>query len=64
MPAGNYIYFKNPVYNQFSATVPITAPFMMKSLFSDNSLVVYKRGALSYGNVKTVSNSRAVARRT
>lgn len=64
MPAGNYIYFKNPVYNQFSSTVPITAPFMMKSLFSDNALVVYKPGSLSYGNVKTVSNSRAVARRT
>jgi hypothetical protein len=64
MPTGNYVYFKNPVYNQFSATVPITAPFMMKSLFSDNSLVVYKPGSLSYGNVKTVSNSRAVARRT
>lgn len=68
MSSRGYILFTNPVYNQFSSTVPPnppqTYPWMMKSLFSDNSRVLYKPHSLSSGNVGTVRNSRRVARLT
>jgi len=57
MPSG-YIQFGNPVSMTFSRTVPVTAPFMMKSMFTDNSKVVYKTGSLASGGVGTVVNSR------
>lgn len=61
-----YIYFTQPVKNiptQYPSL--INAPLNMRmSLFSNNSLVYYKPNSLATGTAKTVSNSRAVARRT
>ena len=53
-----HIDFSNPVSMTFSRTVPVTPAFMMKSLFTDNSRVVYKAGSLASGGVGTVTNSR------
>jgi hypothetical protein len=39
-----YVEVRNPVSVKFLNTVPITPVFSMKSLFSDNSRVVYKQG--------------------
>jgi hypothetical protein len=60
-----YIYFSNPVSIANRNVLPVVPWMKMQSLFSDNSLVCYKRGSLaSCGGANTVSNSRAKARRT
>ena len=55
----SYIEFSNPVPMNYSKTVPVTKPypFMMKSLFTDNSQVVYKQGSLASCGVGSVRNS-------
>ena len=45
MPS-SYIEFSNPPSMIYQRTVPVVNPFMMKSLFTDNSRVVYKQGSL------------------
>ena len=67
MPAihsNGYIQFWNPVPAITSKTLPKPRAFMMKSLFSDNSLVCYKPGSLSMGTGGTVRNLSAKSRRT
>lgn len=67
MPSINsngYIQFWNPVPAITSKTLPKTRPFMMKSLFSNNSLVCYKPGSLSMGTGGTVRNLSTKSRRT
>ena len=67
MPALNsngYIQFWNPVPAITSKTLPKPRPFMMKSLFSNNSLVCYKPGSLSMGTGGTVRNLSVKSRRT
>jgi len=67
MPVVNsngYIQFWNPVPAITSKRLPKTRPFMMKSLFSDNSLVCYKPGSLSMGTGGTVRNLSVKSRRT
>jgi len=59
-----YVEVGNPVRVKFSNTVPITHVFGMKSLFSDNSWVVYKQGSLASGGVGTVKNSRHKGKHT
>jgi hypothetical protein len=49
---------------KYQRTIPVVKPFMMKSLFTDNSRVVYKPGSLAPGGVGTVANSRRKARYT
>ena len=61
MPS-SYIEFSNPPSMTYSRTVPIAPAFMMKSLFTDNSRVVYRPGSLAAGGVGTVINSRHKAR--
>ena len=65
MPS-NYIFFTQPVRNipTHSPKLPIVAPFTMKSIFSDNSLVCYKPHSLAPGGVGTVRNVGAKANRT
>ena len=63
MPS-SYIEFSNPPSMKYQRTVPVVKPFMMKSLFTDNSRVVYKQGSLAPGGVGTVANSRRKARYT
>ena len=54
-----YIQFPtNPVKNVTSKTMPMVNTLSMKSLFTDNSKVVYKHGSLAPGGVGTVKNSR------
>lgn len=43
---------------------PAPQPMSMKSLFTDNSRVYYKRGSLASGGVGTVKNSRSKAKHT
>jgi len=62
--SNGYIQFGNPVPNITSKVLPKPRPFMMKSLFSNNSNVVYKAGSLSLGNVGTVRNIGTKSRRT
>ncbi len=38
--------------------------FSRKPLYTNNTLVFYKRGSLASGGVSSVSNSRVKARRT
>jgi len=45
-------------------TVPVPPAFTMKSLFTDNSRVVYKAGSLAPGGVGTVTNSRRKSKYT
>lgn len=54
----NSVLFSNPIKNEFTLT-PINPIFStrMKSLFTDNSIVFYKKGALSSGGIGTVRNS-------
>jgi hypothetical protein len=65
-----YIEFTNPVgiSASFTKNLPVLPPifklYPMKSLFSDNSLVVYKPHSLASGGVGTVKNSRAKAFKT
>lgn len=59
-----YVEVGNPVSVKFSNKVPITPVFSMKSLFSDNSRVVYKQGSLASGGVGTVKNSRHKGKHT
>jgi hypothetical protein len=63
MPS-SYIEFSNPPSMKYSNTVPVVKPFMMKSLFTDNSRVLYKPGSLAPGGVGTVANCRRKARYT
>jgi hypothetical protein len=63
MPS-SYIEFSNPPSMKYQRTVPTVKPFMMKSLFTDNSRVVYKQGSLASGGVGTVSNSRRKSKYT
>jgi hypothetical protein len=58
----SYVEFGSPVSIAYSRTVPITPAFMMKSLFTDNSRVVYKPGSLAAGGVGSVANSRRKSR--
>jgi hypothetical protein len=61
----SYIYFSNPITIQNRNALPVVQPNSMQSLFSDNSLVAYKRGSLaSCGGANTVRNSRAKGRKT
>lgn len=62
--SNGYIQFWNPVPAITSKTLPKHRPFMMKSLFSDNSLVCYKPGSLSMGTGGTVRNLSVKSRRT
>ena len=49
----------------FSPTVaPPGQRFMMKSIFSDNSLVYYKPHSLASGGVGTTANNRHKAKKT
>jgi hypothetical protein len=59
-----YIPFGNPVSSITSTIMPNPSPFMMKSLFSNNSGVVYKVGSLSVGNAGSVRNAGIKSRRT
>lgn len=60
-----YIQFTNPVSIQFSRTIPEVQPrFSMKTLFSDNSLILYKPGSLPSSGAGTVTNSRNKGKRT
>jgi len=61
--SNGYIQFHNPVANITSKVLPKPRAFMMKSLFSDNSRVVYKAGSLSIGNAGTVRNASIKSRR-
>jgi hypothetical protein len=63
MPS-SYIEFSNPPSMTYQRTVPAVKPFMMKSLFTDNSRVVYKQGSLASGGVGTVKNSRRKSKYT
>jgi len=58
-----YIELWNPVSVQFQNTIPVTRPFMMKSLFSNNANVLYKINSLSTGS-GGVRNSGIKSRRT
>ena len=60
-----YIELWNPVSVQFQKTVPVTRPFMMKSLFTDNANIVYKQnsGSSTTGSAG-VRNSSVKSRRT
>lgn len=62
--SNGYIPFGNPVPNITSKVLPKPRAFMMKSLFSDNSRIVYKAGSLSLGNAGTVRNIGTKSRRT
>ena len=62
--SNGYIQFWNPVSAITSKKLPKTRPFMMKSLFSDNSLVCYKPGSLSMGTATSVRNASVKSRRT
>jgi hypothetical protein len=54
-----YIQFTNPVSMRFSSTVPkVENRFSMKSLFTDNSRVIYKKGSLPSCGIGSVTNSR------
>ena len=54
-----------PVYHSYPYRKPGLPNVMkMKSLFSDNSMVYYKRGSLASGGVGTVVNSTIKARKT
>lgn len=60
MSGRGYIEFWNPLIIQRSKTLPKIPPrTMSKGLFSDNALVCYKPGTISYGGVGTVRNGRA-----
>ena len=58
-----YIQFNTPMFVDFNFK-PKIKPMTMKSLFSDNSLVYYKKGSLAPGGIGTVSNSRIKSRLT
>jgi hypothetical protein len=62
--SNGYIQLWNPVPAITSKVLPPVRPFMMKSLFSDNSLVCYKPGSLSMGTANTVRNSSVKSKRT
>jgi hypothetical protein len=63
--ANGYIELGNPVSVQFQNTIPTTRPFMMKSLFSNNANVLYKKGSSSSGAGSSgVRNLGAKSRRT
>ena len=62
--SSSYIEFSNPPAMTYSRTVPVAPAFMMKSLFTDNSRVVYKPGSLAPGGVGTVANSRRKSKYT
>ena len=60
-----YVEVGNPVSVLFQNTVPTTRPFMMKSLFSNNANVLYKRGSGSSGTGSSgVRNLGAKSHRT
>ena len=60
-----YIEFWNPVNVSFQSSIPATRPFMMKSLFSDNANVLYKKSSGSSVTVSAgVRNSSIKSRRT
>lgn len=70
---GGYVEFRNPafitkdiVYGQLPILSPLfkTSAFSNKSLFADNSLVVYKKHSLASGGVGSVINSRKKAKYT
>uniref|UniRef100_A0A6C0JX93 Uncharacterized protein n=1 Tax=viral metagenome TaxID=1070528 RepID=A0A6C0JX93_9ZZZZ len=63
MPS-SYIEFSNPPSMTYYRTVPVPPAFTMKSLFTDNSRVVYKAGSLAPGGVGTVTNSRRKSKYT
>ena len=60
----NYIQFTNPVPFSFSKN-PIgrSYPIMMKSLFSDNSIVYYQKGMQPTCGVGTSRNSSVKSKR-
>lgn len=58
------IDFSNPVSVRTSPNMPVVKPFSMKSLFTDNSRVVYKKGSLPSGGVGTVRNATRKGQRT
>jgi len=58
-----YIEFGNPMFVDFNFK-PKMKPMTMKSLFSNNSLVYYKKGSLAPGGIGTVANSRIKSRLT
>ncbi len=60
-----YIFFSNPVRSTNNQIIPPkNVPFNinMKSLFSDNSKVYYKKGSLTTSG--SVTNSRMKSKRT
>ena len=60
-----YIEFANPVSVKFQKTIPNTRSFMMKSLFSDNANVLYKKASgSSVTGSAGVRNSGVKSRRT
>lgn len=61
MPA--YIEFSNPVSIKTVQTVQVPR-FAMKSIFSDNSLVYYKKHSLSTSGAGTVRHSSLKGKRT
>lgn len=64
MSPPSYIQFSNPVIMQFSTSLPPIKTGYMRSLFTDNSQVYYKRHSLPSGGVGTVVNSGRKAKRT
>ncbi len=63
MPS-SYIEFSNPPSMKYQRTIPVVKSLRMKSLFTDNSRVVYKPGSLAPGGVGTVANCRRKSRYT
>jgi len=60
-----YIELWNPVSVNFQRTIPVTRPFMMKSLFSNNANILYKKGSgSSVTGSAGVRNSGIKSRRT
>ena len=60
-----YVEVSNPVSVQFQKTIPTTPRFMMKSLFSNNANVLYKKGSgSSMAGSSGVRNSSVKSRRT
>ena len=55
-------YFSNPVSIKFQQTVSVN-PRLRAPLFSNNSMVFYKRSSLASGGVSTVRNSSAKSKR-
>ena len=57
-------YFLPPIIVYYSIYIMLSLTNLKKPIYTNNSLVFYKRGSLASGGVSTVANSRVKARRT